>query len=288
MNRKVVGSVLLLAPALVWWLAFLIVPCGLVLAYTFMDRGTYGGIELDFTFHNLIRAFDGLYLEIFLRSARIAVEAAAVSLIVGYPAAYAISRVTPRWQMPLLFVVILPFWSNYLIRTYAWIVLLNRAGLVNQTLISAGIIQEPLSLLYNETAVVVGLVYSYLPFVILTVYASIQRLNPEFSEASADLGASAWKTFIRVTLPLTAPGIAAGGVFVFVLSIGNFITPQLLGGGRTKMVGNLIQDQFTAARDWPFGSALALVLIVIMVGLLAFQSAVQQRVRNVEREEESA
>ncbi|MGX5802650.1 ABC transporter permease [Bradyrhizobium sp. Arg314] len=287
MNRKV-GSVLLLAPALVWWLAFLIVPCGLVLAYTFMDRGTYGGIEPDFTFHNLIRAFDGLYLEIFLRSARIALEAAAVSLIVGYPAAYAISRVTPRWQMPLLFVVILPFWSNYLIRTYAWIVLLNRAGLVNQTLISAGIIHEPLSLLYNETAVVVGLVYSYLPFVILTVYASIQRLNPEFSEASADLGASAWKTFIRVTLPLTAPGIAAGGVFVFVLSIGNFITPQLLGGGRTKMVGNLIQDQFTAARDWPFGSALALVLIVIMVGLLAFQSAVQQRVRNVEKEEESA
>lgn len=287
MNRNL-RPVLLMTPAFFWWLAFLIVPCGLVLTYTFMDRGTYGGIEPDFTFRNLARAFDDLYLEIFLRSARIAVEAAAVSLVVGYPAAFAISRVRQKWQMPLLFTVILPFWSNYLIRTYAWIVLLNRAGLMNQTLISAGIISEPLHLLYNEAAVVVGFVYGYLPFVILTIYASIQRLNPELAEASADLGASAWKTFVRVTLPLTAPGIAAGGVFVFVLSIGNFITPELLGGGRTKMVGNLIQDQFTAARDWPFGSALALILIVIMLGLLAFQSAVQGRMRNIEREDDSA
>jgi spermidine/putrescine transport system permease protein len=253
-----------------------------------MLRGTYGGIEPTFTTENLFRAFDGLYLEIFLKSARVALEAVVISLIIGYPAALAISRVHQSWQLPLLFIVILPFWSNYLIRTYAWMVLLNRAGLVNHVLMSVGITYEPLNLLYNESAVVVGLVYSYLPFVILTIYASIQRLNPELSEASEDLGAPAWKTFTRVTLPLTLPGVAAGGVFVFVLSIGNFVTPQLLGGGHTKMVGNLIQDQFTAARDWPFGSTLALVLITIMLGLLVVQSVIQQRVRKIERIKELA
>lgn len=287
MNRKF-SNFLLMAPALFWWLVFLVIPCVLVLSYAFMTRGTYGGIEPGFGFHNLLRAFDGLYLEIFLRSARIALEAAILALIIGYPAAFAIARVSPRWQMPLLFAVILPFWSNYLIRTYAWIVLLNRNGVVNQGLQSLGIIDQPLDMLYHEYTIVIGLVYSYLPFVILTVYASIQRLNPELSEASADLGAPAWRTFLRVTLPLTAPGIAAGGVFVFVLSIGNFITPQLLGGGRMKMIGNVIQEQFTSARDWPFGSALALILITIMIGLLTLQSYMQQRVRNVEKERDDA
>lgn len=285
---KKLSPFLLVLPGLAWWLTFLIIPCGLVLAYTFMERGTYGGVIPNFNLDNLVRAFNGLYLEIFIRSARIALEAAVIALIIGYPAALAISRVGRSWQMPLLFMVILPFWSNYLIRTYAWIVMLNRTGIVNQGLLSTGLISQPLNLLYSETAVVVGLVYSYLPFVILTIYASIQRLNPELTEASEDLGASSWKTLTRITLPLTMPGIAAGGVFVFVLSIGNFVTPQLLGGGRMKMVGNLIQDQFTAARDWPFGSALALVLITIMLALLALQGRIQQRVRNIEKEEDVA
>ncbi|MBP1881745.1 ABC transporter permease [Sinorhizobium mexicanum] len=287
MNRKL-GPFLLVAPGLAFWLAFLIIPCGLVLAYTFMERGTYGGVIPNLNFDNLARAFDGLYLEIFVRSARIALEAAIVALVIGYPAALAISKVSLRWQMPLLLIVILPFWSNYLIRTYAWIVMLNRAGIVNQALLSTGLISQPLNLLYTEASVVIGLVYSYLPFVILTIYASIQRLNPELTEASEDLGATPWKTLTRITLPLTMPGIAAGGVFVFVLSIGNFVTPQLLGGGRMKMVGNLIQDQFTAARDWPFGSALALVLITIMLALLTLQGRIQQRIRKIEKEEEVA
>ncbi|AGS25541.1 ABC transporter permease [Rhizobium etli] len=287
MNRKL-GPYLLAAPGLAWWMFFLIIPCALVLAYAFMERGTYGGVIPNFNLENLVRAFNGLYLEIFIRSARIAIESALISLLIGYPAALAISRAPRRWQMPLLFLVILPFWSNYLIRTYAWIVLLNRAGIVNQVMMATGIINEPLTLIYNESAVVVGFVYNYLPFVILTVFASIQRLNPELTEASEDLGASAWQTLRRVTIPLTMPGIAAGGVFVFVLSIGNFVTPQLLGGGRMKMVGNLIQDQFASARDWPFGSALALVLITIMLALLAIQARIQQRVRNVEKEQEVA
>ena len=151
----------------------------------------------------------------------------------------------------------LPFWSNYLIRTYAWIVLLNREGLITQLLRWFGYEGEPPSLLYTEGAVIVGLVYNYVPFVILACFASLSRLNPELNEASRDLGGSAFTTFRRVTLPLTVPGIAAGAVFVFVLSIGNFLTPALLGGGRFQMIGNLVYDQFLTANDWPFGAALS-------------------------------
>ena len=194
------------------------------------------------------------------------------ALVIGYPAAYLIATAPKQWQTTLLILVMLPFWSNYLIRTYAWIVLLNREGLINNGLQELGLIGEPLPLLYNQFAIVVGLLYGYLPFMVLALYSSISRLNPEIFEASSDLGASSLRTFLRVTLPLTIPGIAAGCVFVFVLSIGNFVTPDLLGGGRSLMVGNLIFDQFLSARDWPFGSSLAFVLIGLMMLLLVAQA----------------
>ena len=171
----------------------------------------------------------------------------------------------------------LPFWSNYLIRTYAWIVLLNREGLITQLLRWFGYKGEPPSLLYTEGAVIVGLVYNYLPFVILACFASLSRLNPELNEASRDLGGSAFTTFRRITLPLTVPGIAAGAVFVFVLSIGNFLTPALLGGGRFQMIGNLVYDQFLTANDWPFGAALSMVLIALMILLLMLQARAADR-----------
>lgn len=283
--REGLGTLALVSPGLLWLFAFLLLPVGMVLTYAFLTRGIYGGVIAEFTFDNIRTVFDGIYADIFLNSARIAAITAFISLVIGYPAAYAIARTSGGMQIVLIFLVIVPFWSNYLIRTYAWIVLLNSQGVINTSLISLGLISEPLNILYNEFAVVVGLVYSYLPFVILAIFASIQRLNPELLEASTDLGASAWKTFISVTLPLTMPGVAAGGVFVFVLSIGNFITPDLLGGGQTAMVGNLIYDQFLTARDWPFGSALALALIIIMVGLLVLQAVVQQRVSRAEIKE---
>ena len=195
----------------------------------------------------------------------------------------AITRAPRRWQTALLVLVILPFWSNYLIRTYAWIVMLNREGLINNGLASLGIIEQPLPLLYNSFAVIVGLVYNYTPFVVLAIYSSLSRLNPELAEASEDLGASSWTTFRRVTLPLTIPGVAAGGVFVFVLSIGNFITPDLLGGGRLQMVGNLIYDQFLSARDWPFGATLSLFLIGLMMMLLFTQAYLGSRMAGESR-----
>lgn len=266
-----------MAPALLWLAALMVVPCGLVLAIAFFRRGIYGGIDYTFTLENFGLVFDPLYAGIFLRSARIAATATLAALLIGYPAAYAIAAAPRRLQPLLLFFAVLPFWSNYLIRTYAWIVLLNREGLITQLLRWFGYEGEAPSLLYTETAVIIGLVYNYLPFVILACFASLSRLNPELVEASRDLGASAFTTFRRVTLPLTVPGIAAGAVFVFVLSIGNFLTPALLGGGRFQMIGNLVYDQFLTANDWPFGAALSMVLIALMIGLLGLQARVADR-----------
>ncbi len=267
----------LLGPGLGWLAVFLVVPCAVVFAYSFFERGVYGGIDYAFTLENYVRAVDPLYLSIFLKSARIAGLTTIVALLVGYPVAYFIATGAKHRQVSLLILVMLPFWSNYLIRTYAWIVLLNREGLINRALTGLGLIEQPLPLLYNDFAIVVGLLYGYLPFMVLALYASISRLNPEMREASADLGAPSWRTFLRVTLPLTLPGIGAGSVFVFVLSIGNFITPDLLGGGRSIMIGNLIYDQFLTARDWPFGSSLAFLLIGVMLLLLFVQAWVVRR-----------
>ncbi len=270
-------SFFLVLPGLGWLAVFMVVPCLIVFFFSFFERGIYGGIDYTFTLGNFARAADPIYLSVFLGSARIALTATLIAVLLAYPAAYAISLAPKHRQTTYLFLVMLPFWSNYLIRTYAWIVLLNREGLINKGLISANLVEEPLDLLYNDFAVVTGLVYNYLPFVILAIYASLQRMNPELREASSDLGAPAWRTFLRVTLPLTLPGVAAGAVFVFVLSIGNFITPDLLGGGRILMVGNLIYDQFLSARDWPFGAALSLILIFIMMVLLFVQAALVNR-----------
>ena len=267
-------------PGLVWLGLFMIFPCMLVFVLAFYERGTYGGIDWTaMTLENFRRAGDPLYLSIVLDSARIASIATVLAVLAGYPAAYAIARAPQRWQTSLLFLAILPFWTNYLIRTYAWIVLLNPVGLINSILIYLGFISEPLTLLYNEFAVVLGLVYNYTPFVILAIYSALQRLDPSYAEASRDLGAGAATTFIRITLPLTAAGVAAGAVFVFVLSIGNFVTPDLLGGGKLQMIGNLIYDQFLTARDWPFGATLSGLLIALMMALLMLQAIVANRVR---------
>jgi spermidine/putrescine transport system permease protein len=190
----------------------------------------------------------------------------------GYPAAYFIYKAPAKYQIALLFLVMLPFWSNYLIRTYAWMVLLNNQGLINTILINLNIIREPLNILYTEFSVIIGLIYNYLPFVILSIYSSISKIDHNLIEASKDLGGNSIKTFFLITLPLTLPGVAAGFIFVFVLSIGNFITPDLLGGGKFLMIGNLIYDQFLSARDWPFGASLSFVLISIMLVLLFLQA----------------
>jgi len=277
-------SLLLVLPGFLWLGLFMVVPCAIIFAMAFFERGVYGGIDYAaVTSENFRRALDPLYLSILLDSGRIALLATALSILIAYPAAYAISRARPGLQPGLLILVLLPFWSNYLIRTYAWMVLLNREGVINGFLRWAGAIDQPLPMLYNEFAVVLGLVYNYCPFVVLAIYAALQRLDPSYAEASRDLGAGAATTFLRITLPLTLPGVAAGAVFVFILSIGNFVTPDLLGGGRLQMVGNLIYDQFLTARDWPFGATLSLILIAVMTALLLLQALGTNRARGRRR-----
>jgi len=268
---------ILMAPALAWLTALMVIPCLLILALAFFNRGIYGGIEYTFTFDNILLVFDPLYGGILLKSAFIAGLSAAIAVVIGYAAAYAIATMPKSAQPALLFFAILPFWSNYLVRTYAWIVLLNREGLITGLARWFGYDDEMPRLLYTEGAVVVGLIYNYLPFVILACYAPLSRLNTEITEASLDLGASGWTTFRRITLPMTAAGIATGFVFVFVLSIGNFVTPALLGGGQFQMIGNLVYAQFLTANDWPFGAALSMVLIAIMMGLLTLQTFATER-----------
>jgi spermidine/putrescine transport system permease protein len=284
LNTTKSTSWLLAAPGLTWLLALMVAPCTLLFVLVFFERGTYGGVDWTApTLENLSRAVDPLYAGILLTSARIAFTTTILALLIGYPAAYAIAKAPERWQASLLFLAILPFWTNYLIRTYAWMVLLNPAGLINTALVKSGLTSGPLSLLYNEGAVILGLVYNYTPFVILAIYSSLQRLDPSYAEASRDLGATAATTFWRITLPLTAAGVAAGAVFVFVLSIGNFVTPNLLGGKKFQMVGNLIYDQFLTARDWPFGATLSAILIILMMALLFAQAVVTGRARGEAR-----
>lgn len=276
MNFKNKMSSVLIAPAFIWLIALMVIPCVMILVLGFFQRGIYGGIEYNFTLENFQLVFDSLYGGILLNSARIAGLATIIAVFIGYFAAYAIAASPKRWQSTLLFFAVLPFWSNYLIRTYAWIVLLNREGLLVNFSKWLGVDGGIPSILYTESAVVLGLVYNYLPFVILSCYAPLARMNPDFREASTDLGGSNWTTFRRITLPLTMPGIAAGAVFVFVLSIGNFITPALLGGGRFQMIGNVIYAQFLTANDWPLGSALSMILIGIMMALLMLQASAAQ------------
>lgn len=269
--------IILTGPGIAWIILLLVIPCLLILGNSFFERGVYGGVDYVFTFENYDRAVDPLYASVFWNSARVALITTLLSLALGYPAAYCIAMAPKRRQMALLILVMLPLWSNYLIRTYAWMLMLNNEGLINRVLMGAGVIEAPLPLLYNDFAIIIGLTYGYMPFMILALFSSISKLGPELREASTDLGATAFTTFRRVTLPLTLPGIAAGSVFVFVLSVGNFVTPDLLGGGKRTMLGNLIYDQFLTARDWPFGSAIAAIVIFIMMALLTGQAILINR-----------
>ncbi len=271
-----------LVPAFLWWGVLLVAPIALILVSSFFRRGPFGGVVYDFTLDNYVRAFDPLYLGVLWYSVQMATITTVICLLVGFPAAYYIAtRESARVRAVLLVLVVLPFLTNFLIRTYAWIVLLNREGVVNQTLQAVGLTDEPLSLLYNDFAVVMGLVYGYLPLMILPLFAALERINPEVREAALDLGARPLRILRTVTIPLVLPGVVAGCVFVFVPTLGNFPVPQLLGGGRRIMVGNLVNQQFLEARDWPFGATLAVVLMLALMILLVVQSRVLRREREI-------
>jgi len=257
-----------LAPSWAVMLALLLAPLAIILAYSFLTRGTYGGISLPWTTESYQRLADPIYLTILWRSFWIAGVSTVFCLMLGFPLALFISRSGKRKDL-YLSLVMLPFWTSFLVRTYAWMFLLRDTGLINTLLEKLGLIHGPMPLLYNDGAVILGLVYGYLPFMVLPLYATLERLDRNLLEASADLGARPWATLMHVMVPLCASGIRAGAILVFIPCLGAYLTPDLLGGGKSVMIGNLIQNQFTTARDWPFGSAVSLALMAVVMLLLA-------------------
>lgn len=276
-RRSETGPILtLISPAAFWLLIFFLAPLVLVLLVSFGERGDAGQVVYSWTLDNYSRFFSKvgeqyLYVRIFGRSLGIALINTILCLLVGYPLAYFIARQPARRRNSLLLLVMIPFWTNFLVRTYAWMVILRDTGVVNSALLALGLITEPLPLLFNRGSVILGLFYGYLPFMILPLYASIEKLDFSLVEAAQDLGANALRSFLRIVLPLTMPGIVAGSILVFIPSIGAYVTPDLMGGAKVTMVGNLLQQQFLKVRDWPFGSAVGFILMLtVLAATLAY------------------
>jgi len=265
MNRL---RAIFLAPAAGFTVLLFLVPMSIIVGYSFLTRGVYGGVVGPWTIENYQRMFDPLYGIILWRSLVMSVLSTLLCLLIAFPVALFIARADAKWKSIYLYLIILPFWTSFLVRTYAWMFLLRDSGLINSVLLSLKIINEPLPLLYNETAVIVGLVYGYLPFAVLPLFSNLDRLDKNLLEAAADLGATPWETLRHVVIPLCAPGLRAAAVLVFIPCLGAYLTPDLLGGGKSIMIGNLIQNQFTTARDWPFGAAISLALMALVMILL--------------------
>jgi spermidine/putrescine transport system permease protein len=256
---------LLMAPTMFWLVLFLMLPLVVILVYSFGSRGTYGDVVIGFSFENYVRAFNPTWLPIILRSFLFAGIATLFTLLLGYPLAYFIAVYGGRKKNVYLILVMLPFWTSYLIRTYSWIVILRTQGVINTVLESLHVISSPLEILNTPYSVILGLTYGFLPFMTLPLYASLERLDKSLIEASWDLGATRFWTLVKVTIPLSLPGIIAGTLLVFIPAVGDFVTPDLLGGPDTLMIGNVIQQQFLSARDWAYGSALSFSLMTILL-----------------------
>jgi spermidine/putrescine transport system permease protein len=257
---------LILAIPVLFLLIFFMAPLLIVFVYSFLERGKYGGVEWVFTLDNIRRVFDPLYFKTFLRSFYIAIVTTFITLALGYPLAYFIAKSPPSRRNALRFALMIPFWTNFLIRTYAWVMLLRtHTGLINVSLMNWGLINKPLHLYGNDFAIILGLVYGWLPVMVLPIYAALERLDESLLEAARDLYASSFSAFRRVTWPLSLPGVVAGSMLVFIPSLGAFVTPAILGGGKSLMIGNIISNQFLGAHDWPFGSALSMVMMIAML-----------------------
>lgn len=250
----------------VWiWLAiFALVPNLLVFITSMMQQGDNELVRLQLTLDNYIQLLDPIYFKIFVRSLYVAGLCTLICLIFGYPFAYILARSKSQYKNFLLFLVIIPFWTSSLIRTYAIIAIIKTHGILNSVLLHLGIIHQPLHLLYSNTAATIGLVYNLLPFMILPLYANIEKLDMSLVDAARDLGANKFRVFMKVILPLTLPGIIAGSMLVLLPAMSMFYITDLLGGAKTMLIGNLIENQFLAARNWPLGSAVSVFLIVLM------------------------
>ena len=272
-----------LALPYIWLLLFFLVPFLIVLKislaeqaigippYTPLVEAGESGWRIQASAENYGRLIgDELYVVAYLSALKFAAVSTLFCLLLGYPMAYGIVRAPRRWKNVLLMLVILPFWTSLLIRVYAWSGLLKGNGLINNALTAAGLVHEPLALLDSAFAVYVGIVYSYLPFMVLPLYAQLEKLDASLLEAAADLGCRPWQAFARVSLPLSLPGVAAGGLLVFIPAVGEFVIPDLLGGPNTLMIGKVLWDEFFVNRDWPAASAVAIAMLLLLLVPMGF------------------
>ncbi len=270
-----------LIPATIVIGIFMIVPILIILVYSFLAPGDYGGVKPEFStdaYQRLLfqrdlfdqMVFDPAYLKIAFRSVWVAVVSVVGCLVLGFPVAYYIACQSEERRNIYLLLITIPFWTNLLIRTYCWILVLRDTGLINGGLIRLGLIDEPLTLLYTEGAIALGLIYTYVPFMVLPIYAALERLDRRLIEAARDLYSNRWVALRHVVIPLAMPGIIAGSILVYIPALGAFIAPDLLGGGKNLMLGSLVQLQFSSARNWPFGSALAMVIMAMVLLCLFF------------------
>jgi spermidine/putrescine transport system permease protein len=264
MNRSKKLAYLLLTPSLLWFFFFMLVPIGMITFISFTTNDGYGGTLYQFSLEAYAEVFDTLYARIFVRSVAWALFVTIACLLIGYPFAYFLAH-TKKWKNVLLFLVIIPFWTNLLIRTYAWIILLKGDGVINSALMGSGILSEPLALLFTPFSVIIGLIYGFLPFMVLPLFTSIEKLDHTYLEAAEDLGARPAQAFFRVTVPLTLPGIAAGCLLTFIPALGIFVIPDLLGGAKSMMIGNVIRDDFMVNMNWQLGAAVSVVLTILVL-----------------------
>jgi len=286
-RRKLLQLVGLLGAPTVFLLFFFLCPLLIMLVYSFLTPGLYGGVEWQFSHLNYGRIlgwantryekFDPVFLSIFLRSLRLAALTVVTSLLVSYPAAFWISRMSPGRRDFAIFLVTLPFFVSLIVRLFAWVLILRPTGFLNQGLMGIGLTSEPIEFLYSDFAVILGMTYVFIPFMFLPLYASIEKLDVAQLEASSDLGATRFQTFRKVVLPATMPGIIGGAIITFIPALGNFIVPSVLGGAKVLMIGNLIEQQFLSARNWPFGSALAMLVMTAVLVLLVVQLRLARR-----------
>lgn len=253
-----------------WSLVFIVFPLILVLVYSFNSRSGMSLANFSPTFDNFRRVFEPLYIKIFLVSILLAIGSTLLCIVVGYPVAYYISRMSDKWRNSLMLLFVVPMWMNFLLRTYAWLTLLGNNGLINKFLGLFGI--APLNLMYNINAIMLGMVYNFLPFMVLPIYSTLVKMDKSLIEAAKDLGATNAQIFKKVIFPLSLPGVYTGITMVFIPAISTFVIPDLLGGNRFYLIGNLIEKQFTFTGDWAFGSAISIVLILIMFVIMILQN----------------
>ncbi len=256
-------GLLLISPTTIYLLIFTIIPMILVAMLSLMTRGMYGNVVYQINLANYVRLIDPLYVRILLYSLGVGLTTTVLTILIGYPLAYFIAHTPIRERSLYLFLILVPFWTNFIIRIYAWIMILRSEGFLNQLLMNIGLIEAPLNILYTPTAVLIGMVYEFLPFMVLPLYTSLEKIESAQLEAAADLGAPPWKAFLRVTLPLSLPGMIAGTILVFIPAMGMFVVPDLMGGAKTILIGNVIRNQFLVSRDWPFGAAASILLLIM-------------------------